>query len=66
MSLKGVHLVFIAAATLLALVFALWCLDGYRSGGGTGLLVAGVASLLSVGGLVAYGGWFVRKMGRIR
>ena len=31
-----------------------------------GLLAAGVASLLAVGGLGTYGTWFIRKMGRIR
>ena len=54
MTLRGFHLLFIAASTLLALLLA-----GYwwRAGAPAGAVVAGLAAV----GLVVYGVWFRRK-----
>ncbi|HEX5041949.1 MAG TPA: hypothetical protein VFV75_03535 [Candidatus Polarisedimenticolaceae bacterium] len=54
MSLRGFHLLFISASTLLALLLAgYWWRSGVPAG-------AGAAALVAVG-LVAYGVWFRRK-----
>jgi hypothetical protein len=63
MSLKGVHLLLIAASTLLMLAFAGWCLQQYREVQGVGLLLSGTVSLLGGIGLGGYAVWFAsRKM----
>ena len=54
MSLRGFHLLFIVASTLLALFIAAWC---WRQGFPAGT----VAAVLGAAGLVAYGVWFRRK-----
>lgn len=66
MSLKGVHLVFIAASTLMTLSFAAWCVQQYRLTEAAGALAAGIASAGAAVGLAGYGAWFVKvKMGRL-
>ena len=54
MSLRGFHLLFIGASTLLALLLAGYC---FRTGSPAGA----VLSVLVAVGLVAYGVWFRRK-----
>jgi hypothetical protein len=62
MSLKAVHVAFIALATALACWFAVWAFEGYSAGSGGGYLaLAGGAAVLAVA-LVAYGMWFLKKM----
>jgi hypothetical protein len=65
MSLKAFHVVFITVATLLALLMAAWCLQGYQQTGEPGPLLGAAGSLLGGVALVAYGSWFLRKMGRL-
>lgn len=66
MSLKGVHLVFITASTLLALVSAVWCLQQYRATENLTLLAVGLGCIVSAVVLVAYGSWFTRnKLSRL-
>jgi len=54
MTLRGFHLLFITASTLLALLLAGYC---WRSGVPAGA----VAAVLAAVGLVVYGVWFRRK-----
>ena len=54
MNLRGFHLLFITASTLLALGLAAYC---WRAGSPLGASTAAVAAV----GLVAYGIWFRRK-----
>jgi hypothetical protein len=62
MSLKAFHIFFIFLSTLLALAFGVWAVDDFgRSGSGIHLAL-GVGSLISAGGLVWYGVWFLRKL----
>lgn len=61
MSLKGVHVLFIAAATLLAVLLGVWCLRAYLERDGFGTLSATVGAFAAAAGLVAYGSWFLRK-----
>ena len=61
MSLRGFHLLFIVASTLLALGLGWYCVGQWRADGGTGALVGAVASVVAAVGLVAYGVWFRRK-----
>jgi len=61
MSLRGFHVVFIAASALLALFVAAWCLGVLPGGPGEIHVVAGVASLLACASLVVYETWFLRK-----
>ena len=65
MSLKGFHLLFITISTLLAAVCAAWCLRGWQEQGSAELLAGGVFSALSGVGLMTYGAWFWRKLGRL-
>jgi hypothetical protein len=64
MTLKAFHVVFIAASVLLAFFFAAWCL-GFGGQEGFGWRVAGIASVASGLGLVAYEAWFLRKARRL-
>ena len=62
MSLKHIHLVFITAATALAVVFGAWCYAQWRTAGGAGMLVGAAGSAASAVGLLVYGRWFLVKM----
>ena len=62
MSLKAVHIAFISLSVLLSAGFAVWALEGFREGGGGGMLAAGVASLVFGIGLIIYGARFLRKL----
>ena len=62
MSLRSIHLVFIAASIILAVLVAIWGVGMYTSGrGSVGHAVFAAGSLLSAGGLAAYLVAFVRK-----
>ena len=60
MSLRAFHLLFVAAATLLAFVFGGWCLRA--SSATPGYLAMGIGSFALGVGLIAYGAWFQRKI----
>ena len=62
MSLKHIHLVFITAATALAVVFGAWCYAQWRTDGGAGMLVGAAGSAATAVGLLVYGRWFLVKM----
>ena len=62
MSLKHIHVVFIAAATALSVVFGAWCYAQWKVDGGGGMLFGTVASAAAAIGLLVYGRWFLVKM----
>jgi len=62
MSLKALHVVFVAASVLLALGFGAWAFANYRESGSTLDLVYGVASVAAVAGLLVYGRYFLKKL----
>jgi hypothetical protein len=62
MSLKHIHVVFIAAATALAVVFGAWCYAQWQADGGVGMLAATALSAATAIGLLVYGRWFLVKM----
>ena len=62
MSLRSIHLIFIAASIILAVLVAVWGVGMYTSGRGSiGHAVFAAGSLLSGGGMAAYLVAFVRK-----
>lgn len=61
MSLKTIHLVFIALSVILTAFFAAWAAGQYRVEHQTGYLVAAAGSLAAGAGLVVYGAAFQRK-----
>lgn len=61
MSLKHVHLIFIAMATLLLAGCAVWCF----SQGGIAGVIGGVVAALCTGGLLFYGVLFWKKINQI-
>ena len=62
MSLKHIHVVFIAAATALAVVFGAWCYAQWQAEGGAGMLAGAAGSTVTAVGLLVYGRWFLVKM----
>jgi len=60
-SLKAFHVAFIVLSTTLSLGFGLWAFDRLDPDSGLRLLF-GIGGLLTAAGLLAYGGWFLRKM----
>ncbi len=62
MSLKHIHVVFITAATALAVVFGAWCAAQWRVDGDAGMLAGAAGSAATAIGLLAYGRWFLQKM----
>ncbi len=62
MSLKALHIVFVAAATLLAAIFGAWAMQQYRGGAGTGYLMTTVVAFVAAISLIVYGRWFLRKL----
>ncbi len=66
MSLKAIHIVFIAASTLLSIGFGAWCLNNYFGGLGTrGDLWLGVGSVGAAIVLLWYGKYFLKKLKHI-
>lgn len=63
MNLKAFHVLFIAAATVLAAGLGVWCLRQHAAArDGAGVLAGAVASFAAAVGLVVYGAWFLRKV----
>ncbi len=66
MSLKAFHLIFITAATVLAVGCAAWGLTGFFSPGGSAWdLVFGLGSLAAAVGLILYERYFLKKLKRV-
>ena len=65
MSLKGFHLVFIAAAAVLATWMGFWCLGLYRRVDGGWTLAGTVAAFLAAAALALYGAAFWQKAKRL-
>ena len=62
MSLKTFHVVFVAASSLLAFVFAGWSARAWRAGEGGSYLAMALGSALVGLALVVYGFWFRKKI----
>jgi hypothetical protein len=62
MSLKSFHIVFVTCVVLLAFFCGGWFVNEYRSSGRAALLLAGIASFLSGGGMIWYGRAVLRKL----
>jgi hypothetical protein len=62
MSLAGIHLLFIALSTLLAIAAGVWGVRAFIADGSTVGLVYGVLSLLAVPVLLIYGARVRRKL----
>lgn len=66
MSLKAIHIIFILASSLLAIFFGVWGFREYFGPHGTPIhLVYGILSFLSLGGLIYYGKYFLKKLKHI-
>jgi hypothetical protein len=66
MSLKGFHIVFITASTLLALGVGAWCLWINSVEGAPVFRIGAICSFIAAAVLLIYGLWFYRKMKRLR
>ena len=66
MNLRFVHAMLIMLSAALAVLFGVWCLSRYGQGGGSAMLVSGVASFVVSLGLIAYDSWFLRKTRALR
>jgi hypothetical protein len=66
MSLKGFHIVFITASTLLALGVGAWCLWINSVEGAPVFRIGAICSFVAAAVLLVYGVWFYRKMKRLR
>ncbi len=62
MSLKAIHIFFIALSVLLAFGFSLWALESYAQGEQSGMLIVALLSFAAGVGLAAYGIVFLRKL----
>ena len=62
MSLKNIHVVFIALATALAVFFGTWCYAQWQASGDVGMLLGAVGSAVVAVVLLVYGRWFLAKM----
>jgi hypothetical protein len=66
MSLKAFHIVFITAASALALGFGIWMLRDYSQPDGTlSDLLFGIGSCVAFVGLIAYERYFLRKLKKV-
>ncbi len=65
MSLKGVHVFFIAVCLLLTLGFGIWGVRNYREDGTESSWYLAVASFAGTGVLAVYGVWFLKKLRRL-
>lgn len=64
MSLKAFHVVFIVAATLLALVTGGWSVMAFFRHAGWPYLLLGLLCLATAGGLVRYARYILKKLQR--
>ena len=62
MNLKGFHVVFIVAATLTVFGFSCWGIQVGHSTSDAGMTLLGGLSAAAGVVLLAYGGWFLRKL----
>ena len=65
MSLKSFHIVFIALAAVLSLVFAGWEFGRFLATGDKLQLVAAVVAVAMAAGLVTYGIRFLKKLRKV-
>ena len=65
MSLKALHIVFITASIILALLFGAWSLKAYFDGGARSHLWYGVGSFVIAVALIVYGRAVLKKMKHI-
>ena len=66
MNLRFVHAVLILLSAILAVVFGIWCLDGYAREHATTNLLGAITSFAVSLGLVVYDSWFLRKTRSLR
>ena len=66
MNLRTVHAALILLSAILAVLFGIWCLGGYRRQDGVVSLVAAIAAFAVSCGLVLYDSWFLRKTRTLR
>ncbi|MBI5764972.1 MAG: hypothetical protein HZA51_15755 [Planctomycetes bacterium] len=62
MSLKGVHIAFIAVSLLLCAGFGAWAITDWRETGVSVSFYMGVGSFVSGIVLAVYGVWFLKKL----
>lgn len=62
MSLKGVHIAFIAVSLLLCAGFCAWAIADWRESGESLSMYMGVGSFVSGIVLAIYGVWFLKKL----
>lgn len=66
MSLKAIHIIFIAASSLLSIFFSVWSFYTYFGADGAPLhLLFGVLSIAALAGLGWYGKYFLKKLKHI-
>ncbi len=65
MNLKAFHIFFICCSLTVAIILALWGLQGYRSSGDANHLWLGVIAVVMIVVLAFYGYWFRQKMRRL-
>ncbi len=65
MSLKAIHIVFVAASILLAFGFGAWSLLRYKGDGMVGDLIYGIGSIIAGIGLIVYGKLILKKLKHI-
>jgi hypothetical protein len=66
MNLRWFHALLILLSAALAVLFGLWCVAQYGSGGGLGTLVSGITAFAVSFALVVYDSWFLRKTRMLR
>ena len=66
MNLRWFHALLILLSAALAVLFGVWCLDGYGREDGRGRLLAAIAAFAVSFGLVVYDSWFLRKTRTLR
>ena len=62
MTLKGVHIVFVTASTILCVFFGLWAAVQYSGTPSTGYIATSIISFVCAIGLVVYGIKFSKKI----
>jgi hypothetical protein len=61
MNLRTVHALLILLSAVLAVLFAVWCVNLYRQENAIAALVAAIVSFAVSFGLIAYDSWFLRR-----
>ncbi len=62
MSLKTIHIVFIAVSVLLSVFFGVWMMVGYDGAGDATSIVVAILAFVSALLLIRYGVRFLRKL----